>query len=212
MPASRRRISLGEGRTEYPEGTHLCLVFSEEPQRRSSIAAFLAAGLRARERVGYFAESTPLGTVREWVDAAIAPGEARGRLEVTTAESAYAPAGYFTPEEMLGRLESYYRDAVGEGLAGARVSGEMEWALRGLPGSERLVEYEARLNLLVYIHPVTAVCQYDARRFDGATLLDVLRIHPMMIVDGQIVENPYYVKAEDFLSARGLPVERRKDA
>ncbi len=36
-----------------------------------------------------------------------------------------------------------------------------------------------------------AHCQYDARRFDGATLFDVLKVHPMMIIRGQVVRNPF---------------------
>lgn len=28
---------------------------------------------------------------------------------------------------------------------------------------------------------------YDARRFDGAVLMDVLQVHPVMIVRGQLV-------------------------
>ena len=44
-----------------------------------------------------------------------------------------------------------------------------------------------------------AHCQYDARRFDGATLFDVLNVHPMMIIRGQVVRNPYYVEPEHFL-------------
>ena len=43
----------------------------------------------------------------------------------------------------------------------------------------------------------------DARRFDGATILDVLRVHPMMIVHGQIVRNPYYTRPSEFLARHG---------
>ena len=69
----------------------------------------------------------------------------------------------------------------------------------GTPGSDRLMEYEALVNNVLKTHPITAVCQYDANRFSGATIVDVLKVHPMMIVRGQIVRNPYYMKPEDFL-------------
>jgi hypothetical protein len=64
---------------------------------------------------------------------------------------------------------------------------------------ERLMEYEAMVNDVLVTHPITAICQYDANCFDGATILDVLRVHPMMIVQGQIVRNYYYMKPEDFI-------------
>jgi hypothetical protein len=40
--------------------------------------------------------------------------------------------------------------------------------------------------------PVTAICQYDTRLFDGETLYRLLTVHPMMIVRGRVVRNPYY--------------------
>jgi hypothetical protein len=75
----------------------------------------------------------------------------------------------------------------------------MEWALKGIPGSERLIEYEAGINTIVGEHPITALCQYDARLFDGATLFEVLRVHPMMVIRGQVVRNPYYIPPEEYL-------------
>ena len=100
---------------------------------------------------------------------------------------------------MLETLRNYYSSCIEDGIIGARVSGEMTWALKGLPGSEKLMEYEAQVNNVLVTHPVTAICQYDANQFDGGTIIDVLNVHPMMIVRGQIVRNPYYMKPEDFL-------------
>jgi hypothetical protein len=76
----------------------------------------------------------------------------------------------------------------------------MTWAKRGHPGSENLVEYESRVNVLMRTVPVSALCQYDARRFDGATLYGILSVHPMMVVHGRVVRNPYYIKPEVFLA------------
>jgi hypothetical protein len=95
--------------------------------------------------------------------------------------------------------EAHHR-SIREGYVGARVAGEMSWAKRGRPGSEKLAEYECRINVLVRTVPTTAVCQYDAQRFDGATLYDILSVHPMMIVHGQVVSNPYYIEPEVFLT------------
>jgi hypothetical protein len=88
-----------------------------------------------------------------------------------------------------------------------RATGETSWAVRGIPGSDRLLEYEARLNDALETVPVTAVCQYDVNLFDGATILDILKVHPIMISRGQLVRNPFYIRPDEFLSAhRPRPV------
>jgi hypothetical protein len=38
--------------------------------------------------------------------------------------------------------------------------------------------------------------------FDGATILDILKVHPVMISRGQLVKNPFYVRPDDFLRER----------
>jgi hypothetical protein len=63
-----------------------------------------------------------------------------------------------------------------------------------------LLEYEVGINLLRDPFPHVGMCQYDARRFDGATLFKVLQVHPYMIVQGQTVRNPFYLQPDEFLA------------
>jgi hypothetical protein len=39
----------------------------------------------------------------------------------------------------------------------------------------------------------------DANIWDGATILHILRVHPMMVVHGHVVQNPYYMTPEEYL-------------
>ena len=65
------------------------------------------------------------------------------------------------------------------------------------------MDSEAWVNEALVTHPITAICQYDARRFDGATIFDVLMVHPMMIVHGHVTKNPYYMQPHEFLDRAG---------
>jgi len=47
---------------------------------------------------------------------------------------------------MISLLITETEKAVAQGYPALRMTGEMTWVLRGLPGSERLLEYEAKLN------------------------------------------------------------------
>ena len=102
---------------------------------------------------------------------------------------------------MLNNLRLLYEQSEKHDYPSARVSGEMSWALKGIPGSERLMEYEALVNEVFLTHPITAICQYDANQFSGEEILNVLNVHPIMVVHGQIVQNPYYMKHEDLLKS-----------
>jgi DNA-binding CsgD family transcriptional regulator len=97
---------------------------------------------------------------------------------------------------MIDRLQQLYEDSRALGSAGCRVAGEMTWAVRSIPGSDHLVEYEESINSLVETNPLAVLCQYDTEQFDGATLYDVLSVHPLMVVRGQIMRNSAYVASE----------------
>ncbi len=75
--------------------------------------------------------------------------------------------------------------------------------MRGVPGAERLLEYEAGLTRVLQKTSVSAVCQYDVHLFDGRTILDILRVHPVIVSRGQLVQNPFYMGPDDFMDRQG---------
>jgi hypothetical protein len=195
-------ISMGFTNVRFPAGTHMCLIYSDEEERRRTISRFLHSGFAGGEQVAYFADGMSSEEVFHWIKESGVDVEGMAesaRMEILRAENVYCPEGKFVPKVMHDNIRRFYDGSVESGCPGVRASGEMSWATKGIPGSERLIEYESLLNNVLVTHPLTAVCQYDANLFDGAAILNVLRVHPMMIVHGQILQNPYYIKPEEFL-------------
>jgi hypothetical protein len=190
-------ISLGFDTEPWPEGTHMCLIFNDDVERRAVIAKFMQSGIEANELVRYVVDTqTPEELKQSMREVGVT------LPVVVDGNEHYCPDGTFKVGRMLDGVAELYHRSLREGYVGARSTGETSWATKGYPGSEDLPEYEARLNILLRTTPMTAICQYDARLFDGAALYDVLSVHPMMIVHGQIVRNPYYVEPEVFLAQR----------
>jgi hypothetical protein len=77
----------------------------------------------------------------------------------------------------------------------------MGWATRRPPGYERLIEYESMLNDVIEREPFSGICQYDVRLFDGPTLLAVMEVHPYLLVRGQVLRNPNYVRRSEAAKA-----------
>lgn len=204
MSKTKESVPMGFTRETVPLGTHMCLIYSDNDERLNMISRFLEAGLAGNELVGYFADDLPPAETKKALLSRMSkkmPVDSGTRLDVRKATDVYCPRGHFEPEEMLANLRSLCNQAKKEGYASMRASGEMTWALRGIPGSERLVEYEALVNEVIASHPFTPICQYNANLFDGVTLFNILRVHPMMIVRGRVVHNPYYEKPREFLKS-----------
>ena len=197
----RRRIPLGFTDEAIPEGTHFCYLYTDEAERDRVMGDFLASGLEAHEKVICSVEDEASDPMVKRLRALDVP---EGAFNVVSCEGAYYPGGRFKPQETLDLIQAFYRHAVDqEGFAGARGTGPMTWSLDGdrtdLP---TVLEYEARVNGLCEAHPYTACCQYDARKCSGQMIMDILSVHPAVIVHGQLVKNPFYTAPDALLQER----------
>lgn len=207
MCTTPENISFGFTEQLFPAGSHICYIFTSEEERRDYMARFVESGFSSGEKVAYLADAP--GVEEEvatflanlGVKAPVPPKP--GQIFVAEAEKTYCPNGLFAPERMLDTWRSFYRQSLSEHFQGVRVTGETTWLRKSLPGLDRWFEYEARLNLALNECPFTGImCQYDAHRLDGEAMYEVLNVHPLMVVRGQIMHNPYYEPPEQYLAKR----------
>ncbi len=203
MDDQRQEINLGFTREHLPESGHMCLIYDNEAQRRKIVSEYLAAGLKQGDLIRYFTDMATPEEVCAWLsEMGVELPESRegGSFSIIKAEKHYCPSGHFVPQEVLDGMVSRYAMAKEAGYSGSRATSEMTWALKDIPGVNRFLEYEALINMIPHTFPFTGMCQYDARRFDGATLFQVLQVHPYMVAQGQVVRNPFYIRPEEFLA------------
>jgi hypothetical protein len=202
MKAEPRSVRLGFAEGTFPAGTHICQIFSDDQERDAALTGFLLAGLEDGERAACFSEkvdSSALKDAMKHQDLDLDALQADGSLGLTGTRGVYFAEGRFDPDRMLQMLTQFYEDSRKAGRA-CRVIGEMSPEVCSIPGGDRLMEYECRVSLLLLEKPLTAVCQYEAGAFDGATIMDVLKVHPMMVVRGRVVRNPFFIPPTKYLS------------
>lgn len=189
---------------------HLCLIYETQEEQFAAAIPFMQIGLERGEKCLYIADDNTADAVLEAmraqgidVDAAVTSGA----LAVVSKREAYLRRGYFDPDWMIRFLSEATAAAKAEGFAAFRATGEMTWMLGGNPGSERLMEYEAKLNYFFPTHDVTAICQYNRNRFSSEVILDVIRTHPIVIYGGMVCKNFYYVPPDEFLRPNQIRLE-----
>lgn len=156
-------------------GDHVCWVYDDDRTRLDAMAAYVRAGLRARERVIYY------GDEPEAVLAAVAGGGVDVREAVAGGQlraESYLAAGRFDPDATIRAWRAAAADARREGHPGLRVIGDMTWAVSRVPGAERLAWYEASVNTVFAEGYLTGVCAYDRRLFDPLHLRRLICAHP----------------------------------
>jgi len=185
-------------------GDHYCGIYRTDDDHRAIIVDFVRDGMARNEKMFYLVNIQTAAQLRATLAGAGLPVDQlieRGQLVILSAREAYLKDGQFDPDKMIGLLGEETEKALAEGYSALRATGEMTWALAGEPGSERLVEYEARLNHFFPHSKCYAVCQYDRRRFDADMLLDILSTHPKVLFGREGYDNSqmYFVPPDAFM-------------
>jgi hypothetical protein len=185
-------------------GDHYCGIYRTDEDHRAIIVDFVKQGIARDEKMFYLVNMQTAEQLKATLAAAGIEVDAlieKGQLVILTAKEAYLRDGQFDPDKMIQLLTDETEKALAEGYTALRATGEMTWALAGEPGSERLVEYESRLNHFFPNSKCYAVCQYDRRRFDAEMLLDILHTHPKVLYgkDGFDNTDMYFVPPEAFM-------------
>jgi len=185
---------------------HLCQIYSTLAEWKTAVTTFLITGLNQSEKCFYIVDTHTADQVRALLQAQgvnVSTAEASGQLVILHESEAYTQGGFFDPDRMIAFLVNAAETAIAEGYHTIRGVGEMSWVLRGHPGSNRFVEYEARLNRDVFpSYPIIGLCQYEWQRFGLPLLLDVICTHPIITVGTTVYDNPYYIPAAEFLSRK----------
>jgi hypothetical protein len=190
-------------------GSHVCAFYRGNSDRDRLLGGYLSAGLAAGDKCICVVDSAGtaerLATLpRERGE----PGPFDGQLDVHLPESTYLAGGEFTTADMLTFWTEAMVKAAIEGYSFCRLVGEMTWALRDAPGVEHLVGYESALNRVTSTSPVVVLCLYDLDLFGGEVVVNVVKTHPQVLIQGILVENPYYVGPDEFL--RPVPDQPRR--
>jgi len=197
-----RTVPSGIDEIDLLPGSHVCAFYRGDSDRDWLLTAYFGAGLTAGDKCICIVDSAfTAKRLKSLAHASAGPGFPEGQLDVHLPESTYLAGGQFTTSDMLTFWTEGMIKAEHEGYSFCRLAGEMTWALRDAPGVEHLAGYESELNRVTSSYPVVVLCMYDLDRFSGEVVINIVKTHPQVLVQGILVENPYYVGPDDFLKS-----------
>lgn len=156
---------------------HLLLLYRDEDRRRDCVASWVQRGLEQGEKVLYAqlpGDTSLLSALaRRGVD--VTQAAAEGRFSIL-------PVDEFYPEQGQDGLVDR---ALEEGYPAVRLSAEATVAL-AFVGEAAHEVIERRMDELCRSRPVSAMCQYDARRSPAPAPPRALETHPDAVRDENV--------------------------
>jgi hypothetical protein len=181
---------------------HVCAFLNGPPDHDAVLDAFAKQGLDRGDRLLYLVNpstsAAPVNRLRQLGYDVEELLEQR-RCEVRTWAETYLRGGSFDQAAMLDLLQGMLVDSGGPRI---RLVADMGWAADRDGRGQDLIEFESKANFIHARHSHVVICIYDASRFDGAFVIDILRTHPMVLIGGILQENPFFVPPSEFLKER----------
>jgi hypothetical protein len=184
---------------------HVCAFFRDTADRHRTLLPFIQAGLAAGEKVVQTVSPAHRAeNLQHLSEAGIdcASALAHGFLHLYDWTETHLNGGTFEAARTLTFFRRLGEQAAHNGFPRTRFVTEMEWALQEGVAPVDLLAYEAEANRgwLGGDQPVNPViCTYDMSRFSPEFLVQVMRTHPLTLVDGLLQENPFFVPPEQFV-------------
>jgi CheY-like chemotaxis protein len=188
---------------------HICGFFNGLDEQHRVLRSFIKEGFERGEKAFHIMDpSLREDHLKRLTDAGIDVGHAisTGQLEVRRWQDAYLRDDRFDKDRMAAFFENLLQSKAVAGHPRMRLVSRVEPSLLDKAGIEGWLEYETRINFVLSKYDDPVICAYDLSNFSANVVMDILRVHPVVIVGGVLQENPFFVPPEQFL----LELQERK--
>ena len=185
-----------------PWGTHFCQFYKTKQDLIDTLVPYFKAGLESSEFCMWVtSEPLVVAEAQEAMRGAVEHFDEylhRGQIEIIAYNEWYLLGGTFDDERVLNGWVSKLEQALANGYAGLRLTGNTFWLERN--HWQAFTEYEAKVNNVIGRYRMIAACTYCLDKCDAAAVIDVVRNHQFALIKQEgkwdIIESSIYKQAK----------------
>lgn len=197
---------------------HVCAFFNSLDEQYQVLAPFFREALQQGEQLLLLVDDA--AAVDEHRDRLSTLGwdplqlEASRRLLLLTwASMGGSPHRPPAPAQLLSAIGHLTGEGRSREFPRLRIVAQMDGLLRHSPDRLEIVAFAAEVDELLMRHGQPMIGAHDIATLDGATMMDLLRTHPLTLIGGRLQENPFFTPPTDMLrelaARRGRGVDAR---
>jgi DNA-binding CsgD family transcriptional regulator len=189
-------------------GTHVSALYRGSAERDRLLVDFVEEGLRVGNTCLCLIDRTePEEVLTKVARAAGAPpGETPARLDVDRADEVCLESGRLSGERILAFLSATADSAARTAFPVLRAAGDMSWVIPtgNTEGDldDDYFAYESAVGTVVAEKSSVFMCMYDLERFTASRLVDVLKTHSRVLLDGVVLDNRHCLAPDRHLARR----------
>ena len=182
---------------------HVCAFFNSRDEEYEVLSPFFKEGIDQGEKNLHIVNPDHASDHRVRLGEAgvdVQHCEACDQLKILRWQDAYlSDNGAFNKDKMLAAVDHMTGKGLDSGYKRIRVMGNMDWVFGNVPGAADIIQYECEVNEVLARNRQPAVCVYDISKLSGSMMMDILRTHPLTLINGLVQENPFFTPPEEML-------------
>jgi HD-GYP domain-containing protein (c-di-GMP phosphodiesterase class II) len=179
-------------------GDHLVILYNSGEEIIDYIINFIRSSLLRNEHCLYIKGDTKDEEIIKKIEL-INRSINSGHFSVLDSNEAYSIDGVFNPDKMIEKIKNLTEEVLDEGYEGLAITGEISSVLDYENGQDLIIEYEWKLNEFIFNSlPVKALCRYNLGKFSDEMIINIIQLHPYIIYENKIHENPFYIPPEGY--------------
>jgi hypothetical protein len=199
----KRHLPISLAGSQLGEVRHICAFFSSDEEEYRVLLPFIREGLSCGDKaVQVINPEGRQENLRRLAEGGIdsTAYQQSGQLQIRINTEVYLRDGFFDQDRMLTAFEEMAASArTAEGFPMSRIVCRMDWASEGQSRIQDVIEFESRVNDVWSRYDDAVICTYHLSKLSGDAVIDIMRTHPMVIIGGQLQQNPFFTRPEEFL-------------
>lgn len=145
------------------DSSHIAFFYHSDGEWQRNIIPLIREALESNEKVIYVYDEHLPEEIKNFLFNNYSEEKIqKEQISFISSSDIYTKENCFDPNRMIESLIEATKKAASEGFSSLFVTGEMTWALKGIDGSDKLIEYEDRLNREFFNKfRCTGICQYN---------------------------------------------------
>jgi MEDS: MEthanogen/methylotroph, DcmR Sensory domain len=186
-------------------GDHICAIYTGPVERDAILIPFIRTALSSGDKCVCVIDSTEPADLLEAIgldpDTDLDTCLASRQFDLVRAADTTMRSGSFRPADMIGFWKAAIAGVMNAGCyQRVRAASETALSLRDLPDWRQVVQHESEINRMLPLYPQVLLCLYDLEKVGGAFLVDLMSMHPRLLINGRLTENPYYLAPDEWLA------------
>ncbi|MGE5190464.1 MAG: MEDS domain-containing protein [Gemmatimonadota bacterium] len=189
---------------------HVAFLCRNARERMDVVAPFLRIGLARGEKILLCCAPRRADEILRAIGGAgIDIGSALARGAIVSTPIGRGAAAPLDADAVIASLRAAARQARAEKHSGLRVCLDIPSVLGREPGDDLIDAFQAKLHAFVSAQTIVCLCMHAVDELPADTLLRALRTHPLVIYDGKLLDNFFFVSPT--IDPREMTPRRRLD-